>query len=78
MLQRYQNKLSEIRQLPVDEQLRTIVHGKKFYKAVVTPAFMRLLTMPKAISVDVWFREMPVPADLDFIWHEMNLPVEEN
>ena len=78
LLQRYQNKLSEIRQLPVDEQLRTIVHGKKFYKAVVTPAFMRLLTMPKAISVDVWFREMPVPADLDFIWHEMNLPVEEN
>ena len=78
LLQRYQSKLAEIRDLPVDEQLRTIVHGKKFYKAVVTPAFMRLLTMPKAISVDVWFREMPVPADLDFIWHEMNLPVEEN
>lgn len=78
LLQRYQNKLSEIRQLPVDEQLRTIVHGKKFYKAVVTPAFMQLLTIPKAISVDVWFREMPVPADLDFIWHEMNLPLEEN
>ncbi|WP_163363283.1 MULTISPECIES: DUF4435 domain-containing protein [Enterobacteriaceae] len=78
LLQRYQSKLAEIRDLPVDEQLRTIVHGKKFYKAVVTPAFMQLLAITKAISVDVWFREMPVPRDLDFIWLEMNLTPEDN
>lgn len=71
-------KCSNQSPIRIDEQLRTIVHGKKFYKAIVPPAFMRLLTIPKAISVDVWFREMPEPADLDFIWHEMNLPVEEN
>ncbi|MEG0279491.1 MAG: hypothetical protein RR510_07800 [Morganella sp. (in: enterobacteria)] len=78
LLERYQHKLAEIRVLTVDEQLRTIIHGKKFYNTVVMPAFRQLLALRSAISVDVWLREMPVPADLDFIWHEMNLPVEEN
>jgi len=78
LLQRYQNKLSEIRQLSVDDQLRTIVHGKKFYKDVVTPVFMQLLAIQKAISVDVWFREMPVPADLAFVWQRMDLTPEDN
>lgn len=32
LLQRYRNKLTEIRGLPVDEQLRTIIHGKNFIK----------------------------------------------
>jgi len=78
LLQRYQSKLAEIRDLPVDEQLRTIVHGKKFYKAVVTPAFMQLLAITKAISTDVWFREMPVPPDLAFVWQRMDLTPEDN
>jgi hypothetical protein len=32
----------------------------------------------KAISVDDLFREMPVPADLAFVWQRMDLNPEEN
>lgn len=76
--QRYQDKLTEIQAQPVDEQLRTIIHGKKFFKAVVTPAFRQLFAIQSAISVEDLFREMLVPADLNFVWQRMNLALEEN
>lgn len=76
--QRYQDKLTEIQAQPVDEQLRSIVHGKKFFKAIVTPAFRQLFAIQSAISVEDLFREMPVPADLHFVWQRMNLTPEDN
>lgn len=71
--QKYQNKLTEIQAQPVDEQLRTFVHGKKFFKAVVSPVFRQLFAIQSAISVEELFRKMLVPADLNFIWQRMNL-----
>ncbi|HEC2034212.1 TPA: DUF4435 domain-containing protein [Klebsiella oxytoca] len=76
--QRYQEKLTAIQAQTNDENLRTIVHGKKFFKAVVTPAFRRLFAIESAISVEDLFREMPVPADLAFVWQRMDLTPEDN
>jgi len=76
--QRYQEKLTAIQAQTNDENLRTIVHGKKFFKAVVTPAFRELFAIQSAISVEDLFREMPVPADLAFVWQRMDLTPEEN
>lgn len=76
--QRYQEKLTAIRAQTDDENLRTIVHGKKFFKAVVTPAFRQLFAIHSAISVEDLFREMPVPGDLAFVWERMNLIPEDN
>ncbi|RRO07250.1 DUF4435 domain-containing protein [Pectobacterium aquaticum] len=76
--QRYQDKLTEIQAQPVDEQLRTIIHGKKFFKAIVTPAFRQLFAIQSAISVEDLFRKMLVPADLNFVWQRMNLALEDN
>lgn len=76
--QRYQDKLAAIQAQNNDENLRTIVHGKKFFKAVVTPAFRQLFAIQSAISVEDLFRQMPVPADLAFVWQRMDLTPEDN
>lgn len=76
--QRYQDKLAAIQAQTNDENLRTIVHGKKFFKAVVTPAFRQLFAIKSTISVEDLFREMPVPADLAFVWQRMDLALEDN
>ncbi|EKN3731547.1 DUF4435 domain-containing protein [Yersinia enterocolitica] len=76
--QRYQDKLAAIQAQTNDENLRTIVHGKKFFKAVVTPAFRQLFAIQSTISVEDLFREMPVPADLAFVWQRMDLALEDN
>ena len=73
--QNYQEVLAKVDQLPVDEQLKRVVHGKYFYERVVDPLLDQLLGQESANDrKKAIFRDL-VPADLGSLWQKMGLTV---
>ncbi|MBS3964852.1 MAG: DUF4435 domain-containing protein [Methylomonas sp.] len=72
--QSYQDALAQAVQLPVDEQLKRLIHGKYFYEQVVNPLLNQLLGQKSATDRQkAIFRTLPVPDDLGPLWQKMGL-----
>lgn len=72
--QSYQEALAQAIQLPVDEQLKRVIHGKYFYEQVVNPLLNQLLGQKAATDRQkAIFRTLPVPDDLGPLWQKMGL-----
>lgn len=72
--QNYQVALGRVVQLPVDEQLKQVIHGKYFYEQVVNPLLNQLLGQKAATERQrAIFRTLPVPDDLGPLWQKMGL-----
>lgn len=74
LYQRYQEKLSQVQQLSVEQKLLYWVHGKQFYESVVDRVLHELIGQQSAVSrqKDI-FRHCPVPADFNPLWQKMGL-----
>lgn len=73
----YQSQLAIVQKLPVNDQLRHWVHGKKFFPQVVNQVLNNLLGQQLADDrkIDL-FRTCPVPEDLKPLWEKMGLVPE--
>lgn len=72
--QSYQDALAQVIQLPVDEQLKRVIHGKYFYEQVVNPLLNQLLGQKSATDRQrAIFRTLPVSNDLKPLWQKMSL-----
>lgn len=71
----FQSKLTTVNSANDLAKVTKWVHGKKYFKENVQAV---LNTNFGQRSADIWFRDlqrdMPVPADLDFLWTAMGLP----
>lgn len=74
--QNYQDALTQVVQLPVDEQLKRVIHGKYFYEQMVNPLLNQLLGQKSVTDRQrAIFRYLPVPNDLTPLWQKMGLAV---
>lgn len=78
IISEYQQELSEAQHLTIDKQLKSYIHGKKFFNQVITPTLNQLFGQQ---SADTWlenFTQAPygliIPADLrEFLLEMLNL-----
>ena len=73
----FQTRLTAAQALNPTEQLKTIVHGKSFFRAHVAMTLTRLLKPQNQQSPEYWLTELTknIPAYADFaqLWTAMNL-----
>ena len=78
LLQQFNDRLEEVRQLTVEAHLKQWIHGKKFYERIVHPNLNRLLGQKaKTDRKRAIWRTMEVPADLSPLWKKMGVGVNQ-